>query len=167
MYAAHGTTSGEQPGDGDNGAARDRTDEPRLESNSSSTNIESLSPQNSVVDLSQELKWAARLHIGAGQLVLDSTFSFANEYVDLTQARCQAVPLTATGVGDRSLGFGAVGDISASTCTVRLWERNRRGPTTNNYSGVINYSARNAAQAYKMTTLTSVEYIVIGPTEQL
>ena len=82
---------GADPGEVDKGAASDRTDGQVTEHGSGPTNIESLQPQNSGVRaLDGKLLKAARLHIGAGQLEVDSQFSFAQKYV----CPSQLVPLT-------------------------------------------------------------------------
>ena len=74
-----GEMPGVQPGDTDEGAASDLTNGPRAERSSASTSIESTMLQNTIVDMPAELKRAARLHIWAGQLVMDCTFSTATE----------------------------------------------------------------------------------------
>ena len=60
---------GPEPGDKDKGAARDRTDGPVTDHGSASTNIESVSPQNSGVKaLNEKLLLAARLHMCASNV---------------------------------------------------------------------------------------------------
>ena len=83
---------GADPGEVGKGAASDRTDDKVTEHSSGPTNIESLQPQNSGVRaLDGRLLKAARLHIGAGLLEVDSQFSFVRKYVNPSQL----VPLTA------------------------------------------------------------------------
>ena len=83
---------GAEHGEVDKGAASDRTNGQVTEHGSGPTNIESIPSQNSGVRaLDEKLLKAARIHIEAGLLEVDSQFSFARKYVSPSQL----VPLTA------------------------------------------------------------------------